>query len=153
MKNKILQHVINNVELEILNYKCDYVGIKRAKSNGYYFLNDKLYITYEGGSTGKSLVDCKPILSPLSDLKNNIGADKNSVTYAAYLKLWVAADIDFVINMPLSCDYFTVQKMLEWHFDVFGLIEKGLAIDKNILIEDAINKEVNNFSDRFHPED
>ena len=75
----------------------------------------------------------KPILSPLSDLKNNIGGDKNSVTYAAYLKLWVAADVDFVINMPLSCDYSTVQKMLEWHFDVFGLIEKGLAIDINTI--------------------
>jgi hypothetical protein len=26
-----------------------------------------------------------------------------------------------------------VQKLFEWHFDVFGLISKGLAIDINTL--------------------
>jgi len=24
-----------------------------------------------------------------------------------------------------------MQKLFEWHFDVFGLIEKGLALNKN----------------------
>ena len=28
-----------------------------------------------------------------------------------------------------------MQKLLEWHFDVFGLIEVGLAIDKNEIIK------------------
>ena len=29
--------------------------------------------------------------------------------------------------------YGLVSKLIEWHFDVFGLIEKGLAIDINTL--------------------
>lgn len=33
----------------------------------------------------------------------------------------------------LSNTYQEVQKLLEWHFDVFGLIEQGLAIDINTL--------------------
>lgn len=33
----------------------------------------------------------------------------------------------------LSNTYEEVQKLLEWHFDVFGLIESGLAIDINTL--------------------
>lgn len=27
--------------------------------------------------------------------------------------------------------YWIIQKLIEWHFDVFGLIEKGLAMDLN----------------------
>ena len=29
--------------------------------------------------------------------------------------------------------YWIAQKLFEWHFDVFGLIEAGLAIDINTL--------------------
>ena len=38
-EKQILQHVINGVDLEILNYKCDYVGIEK-----FYKNND--YVTY-----------------------------------------------------------------------------------------------------------
>ena len=31
---------------------------------------------------------------------------------------------------PARSEYFIIQKLFEWHFDVFGLIEKGLAIEK-----------------------
>lgn len=29
--------------------------------------------------------------------------------------------------------FWIIKKLLEWHFDIYGLIEKGLAIDINIL--------------------
>ena len=32
-----------------------------------------------------------------------------------------------------TTNYETIEKLFEWHFDVFGLIEKGLAIDINTL--------------------
>ena len=38
------------------------------------------------------------------------------------LKHWAAF-------LPVT-PYFIIQKLLEWHFDVFGLIEKGEAIAK-----------------------
>ncbi len=36
-------------------------------------------------------------------------------------------------NQSIPFDYQEMCKLLEWHFDVFGLIEKGLAIDINTL--------------------
>ena len=33
--------------------------------------------------------------------------------------------IDYKIK---SCHYWIVEKLIEWHFDIFGLIEKGFAI-------------------------
>ena len=42
-----------------------------------------------------------------------------------------------VINIGLSeiftCDFWIIQKLVEWHFDVAHLIEKGEAIDVNTL--------------------
>ena len=39
----------------------------------------------------------------------------------------------FCSFLPEFPQYDMVQKLFEWHFDVFGLIEKGLAIDVNTL--------------------
>lgn len=119
---EILQHVINGVQIEILNYKSDYVGIQYAKANGYYYIGKDLYITYEGGSTGKSLNDCRLVLRPLSDLTEQIEWDDGvyQMTDEDYF------DIDDISNREL-------QDFLKRHFDVFGLIESGLAIDINSL--------------------
>jgi len=38
---------------------------------------------------------------------------------------WFTKDLIF-INFP----YFLVEKLFEWHFDVFGLIDDGLAIEE-----------------------
>jgi hypothetical protein len=135
-EKKILQHVIIGVDLEILNYKCDYVGIQYSKTNGYYFINNKLHITYEDGSTGKSLEDFRLILRPLSDLNKEIEFNENLFipNHHPLFKIFINADMDwFIDNCPFFVDYGQVQKLLEWHFDVFGLIEKGLAIDINTL--------------------
>ena len=36
--------------------------------------------------------------------------------------------VDILLNTHL-----VIEKLLEWHFDIYGLIEKGLAIDKNTI--------------------
>jgi len=36
-------------------------------------------------------------------------------------------------NEPDRLKYFQLQKLFEWHFDIFNLIESGLAIDINTL--------------------
>lgn len=50
---------------------------------------------------------------------------------------WYGLDdnmIKFEIHNDVSSmEYFHVKKLLEWHFDVFGLIESGLAIDVTTL--------------------
>lgn len=40
---------------------------------------------------------------------------------------------DWCVNKTLTLPYYIIEKLFEWHFDVFGLIEQGLAIDINTL--------------------
>lgn len=94
---------------------------------------------YEGNPHGIMLSEVKPILRPLSDLtveffKENIDNDI----------------VDFLINCEPEHDHFSVEvcdKVIGWtaisyeeyqlffknHFDVFGLIEKGLAVYINTI--------------------
>ena len=128
-EKQILQHVINGVDLEILNYKCDYIGIQYSKANGYYFLNNKLHITYKGGSTGKSLDDCRLILRPLSDLTKEIDGH-------CYWLLIEDIEMRYFRLKNIEINKLCVKtynNLLSHHFDVFGLIEKGLAIDINTI--------------------
>jgi hypothetical protein len=149
LKN-ILNHVINECIIEVLNYKCDYVGIQYSNANGYYYLNNELHITYDGGSTGKSLKEIKFLLRPLSDLTKEI--DVNGEKFVPKLELnelcrnlpfYRVTDFrlfgidevlsDFRSEYDLMDIYNVIQKLLEWHFDIYGLIPSGLAIDINTL--------------------
>ena len=84
----------------------------------------------------------KPILRPLSDLTKEF---EDGLTYMDKLR-------DFFGKVELNkasdnnCVHFTLEgwtsfhdihnfqaKLFAWHFDVFGLIEKGLAADLNTL--------------------
>lgn len=41
---------------------------------------------------------------------------------------------DFIFNDKITTgQYFLYQELFKWHFDAFGLIEKGLAIDKTTI--------------------
>lgn len=74
-----------------------------------------------------SLSTCKPILRPLSDLIKEVEHDGER--FVPRSKFY-GNPTDVTINqMP----YAVVQKILSWHFDIFGLIEKGLAIDINTI--------------------
>lgn len=95
---------------------------------------------------------CKPILRPLSDLTNQI--DWKGQRFYPIERLLSADEDDlneFYLTGNLNphwesfmkitnsrhlirgIDYWMIEGMFEWHFDVFGLIEKGLAIDINTL--------------------
>jgi hypothetical protein len=84
----------------------------------------------------EEIEDVFPILRPLSDLNKEIKVNGNLFTpnHHPLFKIFISADMDwFIDNCPFFVDYGQVQKLLEWHFDIFGLIELGLAIDKNTL--------------------
>jgi hypothetical protein len=88
------------------------------------------------------LNEVKPILRPLSDLTKEMEYDGDIITpiYYRYFDSMFFED-DFLRGIVLrnssykitQCSYGVLQKLFEWHFDVFGLIEKGLAIDINSL--------------------
>lgn len=109
------------LEIEIHNYKIDYVGIKHSIVTGYYYLNFNPHFTYEGGSTGKSFNEFKPILRPLSDLTFEELREFNFVALP---------EINYDVE---NYSYGFMQFCFKNHFDVFGLIEKGIAIDINTL--------------------
>lgn len=85
----------------------------------------------------------KPILRPLSDLTKEMDfAGYKSYPMQEFYIMYGGGTgsksqfekdyYDNIIYTPYkSLSYETVEKLFEWHFDVFGLIEKGLAIDVN----------------------
>ena len=68
-------------------------------------------------------IDIKPILRPLPDYKNFIIYDQNKDK----------VEIEFRGSLIQLNDYYKVDLLFKNHFDVFGLIKKGLAIDINTL--------------------
>lgn len=120
------------LEIEISNYKCDYVGIKRAVANGFYFIGDSLHITYKGGSSGKDVDIFKPILRPLSDIQDTSSKWKEMAS-----EMGLSNNDDYLIEKDIKSNQYLSYNFQTWlisnHFDVFGLIEQGLAIDINTL--------------------
>ena len=81
-----------------------------------------------------------PILHPLSDLTKEIEhkGDRfkpiESITYP-YTEKWEQSFYE-AWKLDISTGYLSYQnwnKLVSWHFDVFGLIEQGLALDINKL--------------------
>jgi len=86
---------------------------------------------------------CKPILHPLSDLTKEI--EVNGIKFIPTNVINTDFFWDYVRNnmrdLVKDGSYIlvgylpalVVDKLLEWHFDIYGLIDKGLAIDINTL--------------------
>ena len=87
------------------------------------------------------ILEFKPILRPLSDLTKEI--DVNGEKFVSADRLGWKLNITPNPNQEKGLGYWLcnctyansslidMQLLFEWHFDVFGLIEKGLAIDIN----------------------
>lgn len=101
----------------------------------------------EFGVNGYTSKYIKPILHPLSDLTKEIEHNgKKFVPMDVLCSIEVSEEEDFKLYGKIPefwkylletkksyWDYWQVEKLLEWHFDIHGLIEKGLAIDINTL--------------------
>jgi hypothetical protein len=77
----------------------------------------------------------KPILHPLSDLTCEI--DLEGERFIPTTKLCSHGFHNEFWNNPQSkyLQYQDIQKLLQWHFDIHGLIERGDAIDINTVNE------------------
>lgn len=84
-----------------------------------------------------SLKDIKPILRPLSDLVKEIEHNGEKFVPIEWLDKNIAPSkkqsntVTFTNGYIEMCYYSEYQKLFEWHFDVFGLIADGLAVDYN----------------------
>ncbi len=97
-----------------------------------------------GWGNAKYLREIKPILRPLSYLTKEI--EVNGKKFVPLTELLNISNFD-VSKMSweeqldyghIYCDlsfinFYDLQLLLEWHFDVFGLIDENLAIDINTL--------------------
>lgn len=79
--------------------------------------------------------DAKPILRPLKDVGTYIIDKEHNITFIESTGFYSESGIDFFIERVITglVEMIIWQKLIEYHFDVFCLIEKGLAIDKNTL--------------------
>lgn len=94
-----------------------------------------------------SMNPVKPIFRPLSDLTKEIIQGGETFVPADKLQVIDWGDITLqssIFREPNSIiiedvSWKIYQKLLEWHFDVEGLIEKGLAISVNSLNTNPYN--------------
>lgn len=144
-----------DIKVRILNYKSDYVGKEFGTLSGYYYFNGEphYYVNKDKNQAGKDWTLIQPILRPLSDLTKEIEvggekfvpSDKIMETHELWSSTFaygfsIEQDSLGIIGfktpeswLPLVNYIPFFDKLYEWHFDVFGLIEKGLAIDINTL--------------------
>ena len=120
-----------------LKHLAPYLPYKLHLNTKYGFitmetLND--YVINGDHEDSYSYDEVKPRLRPLSDLAKEI--EVNVERFVPNRKVqWLFDDTckfqEFIKEGRLS--YSKMQKLFEWHFDVFSLIESGLAIDINTL--------------------
>ena len=133
---EIVGYLPYGVKVEILDYKSDYVGRQYDEIRGIHQWSKKgdWCLLTDGGSK-PSLDRVKPILFPLSnfesenidDIKEYLGIGQWCDHYDYYFHAWFD-DAESVNKLVLQAPYEVMEFFFLNHYDVFGLIEKGLAI-------------------------
>lgn len=133
------------VKVEIVSNEINYIENKLGAMVGLY-PRDRLGLRWHIFTSGGYELDkkmVKPILRPLSDLTKEIEHnDKKFIPLHKILESYcfdiskmskkeILSYAESLIEIDMS--YQTANLLFEWHFDVFGLIYKGLAIDINTL--------------------
>lgn len=120
----------------------DYLKMTFSQPNPFIAIEDnELFIGQMKCSLGWEeddvyLKEMKPILRPLSDLTKEI--EVNGEKFVPYKKMHlVLSYVEEFLNEDLwigqEWDFERVELLMQWHFDIYGLIESGIAIDINAL--------------------
>lgn len=134
LHEQVLTYLPYGLKCELLNYQSDYVGKRYAVCNGFYISGGLVYYTFGDRSiAGKTGDLIKPFLKPMSDLKAANIDGLEDLTKSAVIYLQESKDYPFnPHDLVLKCIYYAdIMKLIRNHFDVFGLIEKGLAHNIN----------------------
>ena len=79
----------------------------------------------------------KPILRPISGLNAFLNEIRKNTIIESWEDDWLDHISDFSFKIQeaniLACPYTLIEILFLNHFDVFGLIEKGIAIDINTI--------------------
>jgi len=130
-------------ELKVLALKQRYPNFGGIRTDEKEFTMEGLRTNYLSvvGFAGMYLYyDFKPILRPFSDLTKDI--EIKGKKFIPLIELGFTGckvKSNYIENTNgykfkiTGSSYKNVQKLIEWHFDVFGLIDAGLAIDINTI--------------------
>ena len=123
-----LKHLAPYLPYDLMCEVKDQGKTKHAKLSGAYI--DNSYAFFDTVESEHGYDSIKPILRPLSDLQKLI-----TINDEIFIPLnWIfGEDWSDAHSNPLFWQYGNTKKLFEWHFDVFGLIPEGLAIDINTL--------------------
>lgn len=102
-------------------------------------IKDNKVIVFDGFSSFIEMSESKPILRPISDLEKIIEIEfsklddfKSSEYNSEIIELFCFENISFEVELSTydlsKLPYKCIEFMFKNHYDIFGLIEKGLAI-------------------------
>lgn len=101
-------------------------------------INDCIYVDKDKYIS--SIYNFKPILHQLSDLTKEIEHKGEMFVPIEYLSMYANEQTEsgksgLEWGITSSFPFLDILKLIEWHFDICDLIEKGEAIDVNSLSE------------------
>lgn len=113
-----LKHLAPYLPYGVMCELQDQGETKQAKLCGAY--SDNSYAFFDTVESEHGYDSIKPILRPLSDLTKEIEHNGKKFIPIQITRNYTDENVSYKL-----CD-----KLFEWHFDVFGLIDQGLAIPK-----------------------
>jgi hypothetical protein len=134
------------LKAEMVDYKSDYVGKKYDEIIGFHQWDKtgSLWCALTVGGSKPNFQQLKPLLRPLSDITKRINFNGDYLVFlevieSDYLQDKDSQYLNYLSNYWIgkinskNISLFQAEMLFKWHFDVFGLIEKGLAVDINTL--------------------
>lgn len=131
---QVIPYLIYGLKVITQNRRVEIKGFEFGKELPFIWVEDRDKPRFKG----RCGFGFKPILRPLSDLtkeieingKKFVPIEKLGYNHIIPPRTSMVSDLQ---KRPKLFPYWLLEQLFEWHFDVFGLIKKGLAIDTNTL--------------------
>ena len=111
-----------------LPYRLKYLDKDTNELTTMRSISTEINLIDMGWGNAHDLKEFKPILRPLSDLTKDIEEGKPMFFPSHQLIKHIEKEQDI-----FNCSYSEIDYLIRNHFDLFGLIDAGLAIDINTL--------------------
>lgn len=131
-----LKHIAPYLPYNLMCQTKDRGNVVVSELNAAY--SDNSYTFMNIVESEKGFDEIKPILRPLSDLTNN-EFDESVIGNQIVGSYKTKGILKTYYHKSVLENYEIMKWLFENHFDVFGLIEKGLAININDLNNDTQN--------------
>jgi hypothetical protein len=138
------QYLTYNLQVTYLDSETDTnvikIGIMYGITLKFIDKHEIMMVSISSSNHSVMVSKVKPILKPLNDFTSEmqkeveefIGLGNWCDAYDEYFDIWFA-DAQMPKSLALQCPYTILQYFLAHHYDVFGLIDAGLAISSNNL--------------------